>query len=131
MKIKAKNPRLIKSMKLNVPIDGIIEIDENGVAEVSSKCGQMLIEGTNDWKEFGEKKVSNEEETNAGAGEKDENADISDEEVIEGIKQMSLDDCVALAKQSGYPEKEWEKFAKNEKAAEKLMRQYLIKKFSK
>ena len=131
MKIKAKNPRLIKSMKLNVPIDGIIEIDENGVAEVSSKCGQMLIEGTNDWEKFGEKKVSDEGETNAGAGEKDENADISDEEVIEGIKQMSLDDCVALAKQSGYPEKEWEKFAKNEKAAEKLMRQYLIKKFSK
>lgn len=131
MKIKAKNPRLIKSMKLNVPIDGIIEIDENGVAEVSSKCGQMLIEGTNDWEKFGEKKVSNEEETNAEAGEKDENADISDEEVIEGIKQMSLDECVALAKQSGYPEKEWEKFAKNEKAAEKLMRQYLIKKFSK
>ena len=131
MKIKAKNPRLIKSMKLNVPIDGIIEIDENGVAEVSSKCGQMLIEGTNDWEKFGEKKVSNEEETNAEAEEKDENADISDEEVIEGIKQMSLDECVALAKQSGYPEKEWEKFAKNEKAAEKLMRQYLIKKFSK
>lgn len=131
MKIKAKNPRLIKSMKLNVPIDGIIEIDENGVAEVSSKCGQMLIEGTNDWEKFGEKKVSDEVETNAEAEEKDENADISDEEVIEGIKKMSLDECVALAKQSGYPEKEWEKFAKNEKAAEKLMRQYLIKKFSK
>ena len=44
MKIKAKNSD-IKSMKLSVPLDGIIEIDANGVAEVSTKCGKMLIEG--------------------------------------------------------------------------------------
>jgi len=170
MKIQAINKN-IKSMKLSVPVDGLIEIDENGMAEVSSKCGKMLIEGTNDWKEFkgdkedsDEKKVDeqgsnggeqtstdtaeeNEDAAEQGSeqteDEQSENADEkpadeqtedadkqpTDEEIIEGLKKLSLEDCIATAKEAGYPEKEWEKLSKNEKAAEKMMRNYLVKKY--
>lgn len=135
MKIVAKNKN-IKSMQLNVPIDGCIEIDENGIAEVSRSCGEMLIKGTLDWKEFSDKEDTDENEKepeqgnndgNQGSGE-DSDA-VSNEEIIEGLKKLSLEECIATAKEANYPEKEWEKLAKNEKAAEKLMRQYLVKKF--
>lgn len=135
MKIIAKNKN-IKSMKLNVPVDGCIDIDENGIAEVSQSCGMMLINGTLDWKEFSEGKDTEESEKEPEQGENDGNQesgedsnDVSNEEVIEGLKKLSLDECIATAKEAGYPEKEWEKLSKNEKAAEKLMRQYLVKKF--
>lgn len=135
MKIIAKNKN-IKSMKLNVPVDGCIDIDENGIAEVSQSCGMMLINGTLDWKEFSEGKDTEESEKESEQGENDGNQesgedsnDVSNEEVIEGLKKLSLDECIATAKEAGYPEKEWEKLSKNEKAAEKLMRQYLVKKF--
>ena len=144
MKIKAKNSD-IKSMKLSVPLDGIIEIDANGVAEVSTKCGKMLIEGTNDWKELKEDKEDSDETKVDEQGSKDgeqgdtdtteENEDgkedeqPTDEEIIEGLKKLSLEDCIATAKEAGYPEKEWEKLSKNEKAAEKMMRNYLVKKY--
>lgn len=144
MKIKAINKN-IKSMKLSVPVDGLIEIDENGMAEVSSKCGKMLIEGTNDWKEFkGDKEDSEEEKVDEQGSKDGEQADNdtteeneagevdkqpTDEEIIDGLKKLSLEDCIATAKEAGYPEKEWEKLSKNEKAAEKLMRNYLVKKY--
>lgn len=123
-------------MKLNVPVDGCIDIDENGIAEVSQSCGMMLINGTLDWKEFSEGKDTEESVKEPEQGENDGNQesgedsnDVSNEEVIEGLKKLSLDECIATAKEAGYPEKEWEKLSKNEKAAEKLMRQYLVKKF--
>ena len=135
MKIVAKNKN-IKSMKLNVPVDGCIDIDENGIAEVSQSCGEMLIKGTLDWKEFvdGKDTAENEKEpeqgNNDGNQESEEGSDaVSNEEIIEGLKKLSLDECIATAKEANYPKKEWEKLSKNEKAAEKLMRQYLVKKF--
>ena len=48
MKIKAKNPN-IASMKLIVPIDGLITIDAKGETEVSTQCALCLVKNTNDW----------------------------------------------------------------------------------
>lgn len=149
-------------MKLNVPVDGLIDIDENGVAEVSSRCGKMLIEGTADWQEYKAGKTAKKSEDDgeqagnahvdggdAGEPENDntdgnegetetdgedaeggeDKAQISDDKIIEGLKQLSLEDCIKTAQEAGYPKKEWEKLSKNEKAAERLMRNYLVKKF--
>lgn len=145
MKIQAKNKN-IKSMKLSVPVDGMIEIDANGIVEVSEECGRMLIEGTNDWEKFGEGKdtkngekgsekapasVKKEEEgegDGSGKGE-DSEGQLSDQDAIEALQQLSLADCIETAKAAGYPEKEWDKLSKNEKSAEKLMRTYLVKKY--
>ena len=136
MKIKAIN-KDVKSMKLSVPVDGLIDIDANGIAEVSPNCGKMLIEGTNDWKEYSEgedtgKDEKSEEqaaETHEQASEESSEKQPTDEEVIEGLEKLSLKECVNMATEAGYPKKEWEKLAKNEKAAENLMRKYLVKKF--
>ena len=146
MKIQAKNKN-IKSMKLSVPVDGLIEIDANGIVEVSEECGRMLIEGTNDWEKFGEgkdtkngkkgsekapasgKKEEGEEEGDEGGKGEGDEGQLSDKEAIEALQQLSLADCIETAKAAGYPEKEWEKLSKNEKSAEKLMRTYLVKKY--
>lgn len=138
MKIQAKNKN-IKSMKLSVPVDGLIEIDANGIVEVSEECGRMLIEGTNDWEKFGEGKDTkngkkgSEKAPASGKKEEDEGegdeGQLSDKEAIEALQQLSLADCIETAKAAGYPEKEWEKLSKNEKSAEKLMRTYLVKKY--
>lgn len=130
MKIKAKNNN-IKAMKLYVPVDGLIEINADGIANVSERCGIMLITGTNDWEEFKEDKNPAEDKKPAEKAKKNdsESEKPTDEEIISGLKKLSLEECIDTAKAAGYAEKEWEKFAKNEKAAEKLMRQYLVKKY--
>ena len=139
MKIQAKNQD-IKSMKLSVPVDGLIEIDENGIAEVSEKCGTMLILGTSDWKEFkagkgtGDTEKDGEQDSDDVDESETENADeakkpSTDKEIIEGLNKMPLEACIATAKEAGYPETEWGKLIKNEKAAEKLMQKYLVRKY--
>lgn len=110
MKIKAKNPS-VKGMKLIVPIDGTIEIDANGMAEVTEKAAELLVSKTNDWsyvdsevKEFIDE----------------------DAEIISGIKKMKIDEMIAMAKEAEYPETEWSKFSQKPK----LMSAYLIKKYN-
>lgn len=122
MKIVSIN-HSVKSMKLTVPFDGNIDIDANGIAEVSDKCAEALIKGTKDWKYLDEDKNGVED----GKGE----GDVGDKEIKEGINKMSLEEMIELAKESNYPESEWNKFAKNEKNATKLMSAYLFKMYKK
>lgn len=110
MKIKAKNSKVF-GIKLNVPVDGLIEIDVNGVAEVSEKAAKMLVNGTNDWEYFND-------------SEGDDGNEV--DEVISGLKKMTLAQMIDMAKEAGYPESEYQKFAKKEK----LMLAYLIKKYN-
>ena len=130
-------------MKLSVPVDGLIEIDERGIAEVSEKCGKMLIEGTSDWKEFkvgkgtgkvekdGEQDAEDVEEPETEDSDEAENAKkpVTDKEIIAGLNKLPLEACIETAKEAGYPESEWGKLIKNEKAAEKLMQKYLVRKY--
>lgn len=130
-------------MKLSVPVDGLIEIDEKGIAEVSEKCGKMLIEGTSDWKEFkagkgtgkvekdGEQDAEDVEEPETEDSDEAENAKkpVADKEIIAGLNKLPLEACIETAKEAGYPESEWGKLIKNEKAAEKLMQKYLVRKY--
>lgn len=115
MKIKAKNPS-VKSMKLIVPIDGMIDIDANGVAEVTEKAAELLVNKTNDWsyvdsdvKKQVEKEIVDE-----------------DAQVVAGIKKMKIEEMIAMAKEAEYPEAEWNKFSQKPK----LMAAYLIKKYN-
>lgn len=110
MKIKAKNSKVF-GIKLNVPVDGLIEIDANGVAEVSGKAAKMLVNGTNDWEYFNDSEGVDGNEV---------------DEVISGLKKMTLAQMIDMAKEAGYPESEYQKFAKKEK----LMLAYLIKKYN-
>lgn len=109
MRIKAKNSKVF-GIKLNVPVDGLIEIDANGVAEVSVKAANMLVNGTNDWEYY-----------------KDNDGDVNEvDEVLLGLKKMTLPEMIEMANEAGYPESEYQKFAKKEK----LMIAYLTKKYN-
>lgn len=107
--IKALNPN-VKGMKLIVPFDGIIEINTEGIATVSEKAAEALVKGTSDWeytnKDNSKPKIEN-IESNAEKSE--------DEVVVAGIKKMKLDEMLTMAREAGYPEKEWERFAKKRK----------------
>lgn len=115
MKIKAKNPS-VKSMKLIVPIDGMIDIDANGVAEVTEKAAELLVNKTNDWS-YVDSEVKKQLEK-----------EIVDEDaqVVAGIKKMKIEEMIAMAKEAEYPESEWNKFSQKPK----LMAAYLIKKYN-
>jgi L-cysteine desulfidase len=116
--IKATNPA-IKAIKLAVPYDGIIEVNANGEATVSEKCANLLVKGTHDWK------FLNEED---GDGTDENVNEQEDKNIADNIKKMSLKELIAMAEEAGFEKKEWNKFAKNTKAAQKLMAAYLIKK---
>lgn len=118
--IKALNPN-VKGMKLIVPFDGIIEINAEGVATVSEKAAEALVKGTSDWEYTNEGNSKPKIENIESNVEKSE-----DEVVVAGIKKMKLDEMLTMAREAGYPEKEWERFAKKEK----LMAAYLIKKYN-
>lgn len=113
MKIQSKN---LVSTKLIAPFDGLIEIDSNGIAEVSAKAGSALLNSDNNWQE-----VSS---TDADANQEDQKSE--EEKVVAGIKKMKIADMIALAKGAEYPEAEWSKFT----SKEKLMQGYLIKKYN-
>lgn len=117
IKIKAKS-NLIKDIKLAVPYDGIIEVDEFGCASVSKACAQVLVNGTHDW-QYADAK---------GNEEDDVEDDINT--LLAKIKSAPLDELINIANEAGFDESEWKKFAKNTKAAQKLMSGYLIKKFN-
>lgn len=117
VKIKAKS-NLIKDIKLAVPYDGIIEVDEFGCANVSEACAQVLVNGTHDW-QYADVE---------GKGVDDVEDDINT--LLAKIKSAPLEELINIANEAGFDEAEWKKFAKNTKAAQKLMSGYLIKKFN-
>lgn len=116
VKIKAKNPA-VKGMKLIVPIDGTIDINANGIAEVSENAATLLVNKTNDWEYLDSSK------DNKSTKVEDEDEDA---QVIAGIKKMKLEEMIAMAKEAEYPENEWGKFSQKSK----MMAAYLIKKYN-
>ena len=118
MKIKSKNPKLA-SMKLNVPVDGQISIDANGIADVSAKCAVILVKGTNDWEYLSKKAEVAETE------EEEEEGEVTDRDKFEThLKTLKLEELKSLAEEGDMPREEWEKLG-----SKKLMMAYLLKKY--
>lgn len=119
MKIKSKNSKIV-SMKLCVPFDGVIQIDEQGIVDVSPKCAVQLVTGTNDW-EYLKKEENKAIDTNV----EEEEEELTERELLQkALDKMSLVEMKNMAKEAGYNEKEWGKIA-----TKKLMSAYLLKKF--
>lgn len=127
MKIQAKD-KSIKSMKLCVPFDGVITIDEKGIADVSAKCAEELVKKTNDWeyvekpdKEEGkpaeaEKKTAEgKTEESVEESEEDEEEDDAEDEITpESLELLKVDELRAMCKEGNYPKKEWKDLNKSE-----------------
>ena len=124
MKIKAKNQN-IASMKLIVPIDGLITIDANGEAEVSPKCAVLLVSNTNDWQYVGKaaKEVTegHDEEDDA---EGTENVEKSERELLEEkVKTAKIAELKEMCVEAEFPEDEWKSLSKA------LLSAYILKKY--
>lgn len=100
MKIKT-NVETAYGKKINLPIDGIVEVGEDGIMEVSEKCAAILLNDSN--------YIS---------------AEDASEETEDGLDDLKLPELVQLAVDASYPEEEYKKFLKNKK----LMIIYLRKK---
>lgn len=133
MKIKAKNSK-IASMKLCVPVDGVISIDQNGVAEVSPKCAALLVKGTNDWEYLKKSAAKTEEEEKTSTDEVEE-PEAEEEETEEDGKSdrerfeayldgLTVAQMKDYAKEGNLPAKEYDKLS-----SKKLMKAYLLKKY--
>ena len=124
MKIKAKNQN-IASMKLIVPIDGLITIDANGEAEVSPKCAVLLVSNTNDWQYVGKaaKEVTeghDEEDDDEGT----ENVEKSERELLEEkVKTAKIAELKEMCVEAEFPEEEWKNLSKA------LLSAYILKKY--
>lgn len=121
MKIKAINPK-ISNTKLIVPIDGVIDVDTEGVAEVSAKCAVQLVNNTSDWEYF----KSGSEELEDEQGGKTEQIEEHRSELKDQLDEMKLSEMKEMAEEAGLPEEEWKKLG-----SKKLMSAYLLKKFDK
>ena len=124
MKIKSKNPKIV-SMKLCVPFDGIVQIDEQGIVDVSPKCAIQLVTGTNDWEYLKKKENKNAIDSEEKSEVSEESNDYSERELLQrALDKMSLEEMKNMAKEAEYDKKEWEKIG-----TKKLMSAYLLKKF--
>lgn len=133
MKIKAKNSK-IASMKLCVPVDGVISIDHSGVAEVSPKCAALLVKGTNDWEYLKKSAAKTEEEEKTSTDEVEEH-EAEEEETEEDGKSdrerfeayldgLTVAQMKDYAKEGNLPAEEYDKLS-----SKKLMKAYLLKKY--
>ena len=114
-------------MKLCVPVDGVIDIDANGIADVSAKCAVQLVNGTNDWAYATKAKAPAVTDTEDDEEEEDEDETegSSDRDKFEAhLKTLKLADMQAMAKEGEMPEEEWEKIK-----SKNLMAAYLLKKY--
>lgn len=133
MKIKAKNGK-IASMKLCVPVDGVISIDHSGIAEVSPKCAALLVKGTNDWEYLKKSAAKTEEEEKTSTDEVEE-PEAEEEETEEDGKSdrerfeayldgLTVAQMKDYAKEGNLPAEEYDKLS-----SKKLMKAYLLKKY--
>lgn len=124
MKIKAKNQN-IASMKLIVPVDGLITIDAKGETEVSTKCAVLLVNNTNDWEYVGKAakgvtEESEEETTEEGT----ENVEKSERDLLEEkVKSAKVSELKDMCVEAEFPEEEWKNLTKN------LLAAYILKKY--
>lgn len=132
MKIKSKNLKVV-SLRLIVPIDGLISVDAHGCAEVSPKCAAALVRGTNDWDYVRKDKETSSEETEeeqvpeapSPESEEVEETPLSEREQFERyLDSLTMEGMRKFAEEGGSPREEWEKIS-----TKKLMKVYLLKKF--
>lgn len=116
MKIKANK---LVGRKLIVPVDGLIDIDEFGIAEVSEEAASFLIESTKDWQIVNEQI----EKGKTPAGKQN----TEEDETIAAFKAMKREELVEFIKEAGYPESDWKKFEEKPK----LLAGYLIAEYKK
>jgi hypothetical protein len=119
---------------INIPFDGEVKLDENGVVSVSDEAAEQLIEGTSDWtlvtKTIKKKPVIEEveetEEDETVVEEENEELTETEEEEVVSLDSLSVEELIQICEEANFPKSEWGKYTKSKKALEK----YIAKKQS-
>lgn len=115
MKIQAIDSN-VKSMKLVVPFDGTITVDNDGCADVSEKCAEELVSKTNGWKYAGkaaEDKAKAEKKEAESEEEQEEEEEDDDTLTAENLGTMTVKELRELCAESGFNEDEYKNLKKS------------------
>lgn len=131
MKIKTIRVEVF-GLSLIVPIDGRIDIDKDGIADVSEECAKVLTTATNDWdyvvsesdEEIEETDEEDEEDRVEGTVDKTDAETADVEELGDNLKDMTLEQLRETARELNLPEDEWKKILNKSKLSEYIIEKY-------
>lgn len=124
MKVRIKT-KSIKSTKLIMPIDGLVEIDADGIAEVSEKCAEIMVNKTNSWEMVDgavEAETEESETSETETGEESETETRADFE--KKIRLMKFADLKEFAIESGCDKNEVDSITSKKEMVNYLLNQY-------
>lgn len=121
VQIKAKN-ETVRKMNLIMPEDGMVEINAEGIAEVSEKCAEIMTTCTSDWERVDVITEHNKENENS-----DNNNDEEDErtQLEAKVKKATIEELKAICKEMEFDEDEYGKLSK------KNLQKYILNKYDK
>lgn len=122
VQIKAKN-ETVRKMNLIMPEDGMVEINAEGIAEVSEKCAEIMTTCTSDWERVDVITEHNKENENSD----DNNNDEEDErtQLEAKVKKATIEELKAICKEMEFDEDEYGKLSK------KNLQKYILNKYDK
>lgn len=116
MKVRIKTEN-IKSTKLIMPVDGLVEINADGIAEVSEKCAEIMVNKTNSWEKVDD--VVETEESETEESETETRADFEKK-----IRLMKFEELKKFAIESGCDENEVNSIKSKKEMVDYLLNQY-------
>lgn len=123
VQIKAKN-ETVRKMNLIMPEDGMVEINAEGIAEVSEKCAEIMTTCTPDWERVDVITEHNKENENS-----DDNNDNDEEDertqLEAKVKKANIEELKAICKEMEFDEDEYGKLSK------KNLQKYILNKYDK
>ena len=123
VQIKAKN-ETVRKMNLIMPEDGMVEINAEGIAEVSEKCAEIMTTCTSDWERVDVITEHNKENENS-----DDNNDNDEEDeraqLEAKVKKATIEELKTICKEMEFDEDEYGKLSK------KNLQKYILNKYDK
>lgn len=113
VKIQTKNAKVFSS-NLIMPEDGMVEIDANGIVEVSDTCAEIMCTCTSDWERV---------EVNADTDDDDDAGDDKRAELEAKVKKATVDELKAMCEEMEFDEEEYGKLSK------KNLQKYIMDKY--
>lgn len=125
VQIKAKN-ETVRKMNLIMPEDGMVEINAEGIAEVSEKCAEIMTTCTPDWERVDVITEHDEENENSNDNNDDNEEEEEEDERSQleaRVKKANVEELRAICKEMEFNEDEYGKLSK------KNLQKYILDKY--
>lgn len=121
VQIKAKN-ETVRKMNLIMPEDGMVEINAEGIAEVSEKCAEIMTTCTSDWERV-DVITEHDEENENSDDNNDDNEEDERSQLEARVKKANVEELRAICKEMEFDEDEYGKLSK------KNLQKYILDKY--